>query len=235
MRYAIYHTPDHDDPLTVAAAAWLCRDAFGQPAAAVDLPAAWTNERHLALVADARRYGFHATLKAPFHLADGVSEAELLAAFDRLELAHECVEIPSLALRQIDGFFALVPDEPDELLNELTGLLVREFDRFRAPLTQSDIDRRNPGRLSESQRLNLERWGYPYVFDDFFFHMTLTGRVHGDDADEVRSRLEAWFAPFLGKPHPVSHIAVFVEPVSSGDFEVLSIRPAHGRAINRKT
>lgn len=235
MRYAIYHTPDRDDPLTIAAANWLGRDVFGSPPTSIELPPQWSGEKHMALVADARRYGFHATLKAPFHLAEGVSETDLLVAFDRLKLARETIEIPSLVLRQIDGFFALVPELPNDLLNDLAALLVRDFDRFRAPLSQTDIERRNPELLSESQRLNLERWGYPYVFEDFFFHMTLTGRVYGADVEVVRSVLENRFEPFLGQPHPISHIAIFIEPAAGDDFAVRAIRPAHGGAHIRKS
>jgi hypothetical protein len=31
--------------------------------------------------------------------------------------------------------------------------------------------------LNQSQVANLDRWGYPYLFADFRFHMTLTGKV----------------------------------------------------------
>lgn len=234
VRYAIYHTPDHDDPLTIAAASWLGRDAFGNPQSSIELPPQWSGTKHMALVADARRYGFHATLKAPFHLASGASEADLLAAFNQLKLALEPVEIQSLVLRQIDGFFALVPEKADDHVQELAALLVREFDRFRAPLSDADILRRNPQNLTESQRINLEHWGYPYVFDDFFFHMTLTGRVHGEEAEAVRVILEDRFGSFLCKPHLISNIAIFVEPSAGAEFAVRAIRPAYGCNANGK-
>lgn len=235
MRYAIYHTPDRDDPLTIAAANWLGRDAFGTPPSSIDLPPHWSGDKHMALVADARRYGFHATLKAPFHLASGKTEADLLSAFDQLKLAREPIEIASLVLRQIDGFFALVPEEPNDLLHGLAALLVREFDRFRAPLSDTDILRRNPHNLTESQRSNLELWGYPYVFDDFFFHMTLTGRVHGQEAEAVRVMLEDRFGAFLHKPHLISNIAIFVEPSRGAEFAVRAIRPAYGSSPKGKS
>lgn len=234
MRYAIYHTPDRNDPLTLAAINWLGRDAFGGPAAFPQFPEGWNMKRHLDLVHDARRYGFHATLKAPFALASNASEQDLLDAFGELKLTSEDIVIPSLVLRQIDGFFALVPEQPSELLNEFTGLLVREFDRFRAPLTREDIARRNPDGLSERQAGYLERWGYPYVFEEFFFHMTLTGRVYGEEANDVRMALERHFAGFLGKQHRLSHIAIFCEPAPGADFAVRSIRPVHSPRTNGK-
>ncbi len=234
MRYAIYHTPDLNEPLGIAASNWLGRDAFGGPATIPELPSDWTKERHAELVREARRYGFHATLKAPFALAKNVNEQELLDAFSALKLAAEDIVIPSLVLRQIDGFFALVPEQPNDLLNEFVGLLVREFDRFRAPLTQGEIARRNPEKLTERQRGHLERWGYPYVFEEFSFHMTLTSRVHGEEASAVRFLLEERFAAFLGKPHAVSHIAIFVEPAPGADFSVCTVRPVHPSHSNGK-
>ncbi len=234
MRYAIYHTPDLDDPLSVAASNWLGRDAFGGPATIPELPSGWTVERHTELVREARRYGFHATLKAPFTLAGNATEQELNDAFAELKPATGPIVIPSLVLRQIDGFFALVPEQPSDALNEFAGLIVREFDRFRAPLTQSDIERRNPEKLTESQRRQLERWGYPYVFEEFFFHMTLTGRVYGKESGEVRSLLEKHFSAFLGKPHTVSNIAIFVEPAPGWDFAVRTERPVHASHFNGK-
>src|SRR5690606_24575986 len=77
MRYAIYFTPERDHPLTRKAAQWLGRDAFGgetlPPSSAAPLSAAEVAFQTAA----ARRYGFHATLKAPFRLAEGTSESEL--------------------------------------------------------------------------------------------------------------------------------------------------------------
>jgi hypothetical protein len=218
----------------VAAINWLGRDAFGGPAAFPDFAAGWNMGRHMELVRDARRYGFHATLKAPFMLAANATEQDLLDAFAELRLTSEDIVIPSLVLRQIDGFFALVPEQPSNLLNEFAELLVREFDRFRAPLTSGDIARRNPDGLSERQLGYLELWGYPYVFEEFFFHMTLTGRVCGDEADDVRKALEQHFAGFVGKPHLLSHIAIFCEPAPGADFAVRSIRTVSNPRSNGK-
>ncbi len=227
MRYAIYHTPERDHALTKAAATWLGRDAFGGEFLHPDLSGKWTAKYHTELVRDAARYGFHATLKAPFSLAQSASESELRDAFETLKFAQEDIVIASLVLRQIDGFFALVPEQPNEMLNEFAGVLVREFDRFRAPLTTEDIARRNPENLSVRQRDQLEHWGYPYVFDDFFFHMTLTGRVAANEAENVQGMLEQQFAAFIGKPYVVSHFALFVEPAPGSNFSVRAIRPVN--------
>lgn len=234
MRYAVYHTPEPTAPLSIAASAWFGRDAFGRPATVQELPSGWSKERHAELVREPRRYGFHATVKAPFALADNATEQELLDAFSALTMSHEDIVIPSLVLCQVDGFFALVPEELNDMLNEFAGQIVRAFDRFRAPLTHSDIERRNPERLNGRQRAHLERWGYPFVFEEFFFHMTLTGRVNDGEASEVRDILEKHFSAFLGKPHTVSTIAIFVEPEPGEDFAVRSMRPVCTSHLNGK-
>ncbi len=229
MRYAIYHTPDHNHPLTKAAAQWLGRDAFGGVVSEPEQPTQWSPAEQRLLVSDAARYGFHATLKAPFSLAAQHTEPELAEAFGQLVWKEDLV-IPSLELRQIDGFFALVPAQTIDAIQDFAALVVRQFDRFRAPLTPSDIARRNPEKMTERQRGFLENWGYPYVFEEFFFHMTLTSRVPPESAGLVRSVLEKYFADFIGKPHPINHIALFVEPAPGADFSVHSLRPIGGQS-----
>jgi putative phosphonate metabolism protein len=224
LRYAIYHTPESDHPLTMAAVKWLGRDAFGRPVPELSLPAGWTQAEHERLVADPARYGFHATLKAPFSLAVHRSEAELTDAVRRFRANTQELVIPSLELRQIDGFFALVPAKAVSSVQDFAALVVRQFDEFRAPLTPAEIVRRDPERLSERQRSYLKNWGYPYVFEEFFFHMTLTGRVPPDNAGLVRGVLESHFAGFIGRPHRINHIALFVEPAPGSDFSVHSHR-----------
>ncbi|MGQ3281168.1 MAG: DUF1045 domain-containing protein, partial [Shinella sp.] len=71
MRYALYFTPSASDPLTLSAQRWLGRNAF-TGATLAQLSVQGFDAATLAgLTADPRRYGFHATLKAPFSLAEG--------------------------------------------------------------------------------------------------------------------------------------------------------------------
>jgi putative phosphonate metabolism protein len=224
LRYAIYHTPDRRHPLTGAAARWLGRDAFGALVTEPAQPRQWPPAQQKLLISDAARYGFHATLKAPFSLAAHRSEAELADAVRQMRVSGQDLVIPSLELRQIDGFFALAPAKPVSAIQNFAALVVRQFDEFRAPLTPAEIARGNPDKLSESQRTHLDNWGYPYVFEEFFFHMTLTSRVPPENASLVRSVLEEHFSGFIGKPHRISHIALFVEPAPSADFSIHSLR-----------
>jgi putative phosphonate metabolism protein len=224
MRYAIYFTPPADSPLTRLAASWLGRDPF--TGAVTQPPAVSTlTPAEIAFHSAApRRYGFHATLKAPFKLAPGETEQSLIRAVDAFAAKAEPFDIPRLTVGQIDGFFALLPAAPVAALNRFADDVVREFDRFRAPLSEAEIERRNPDALSAEEFQNLHRWGYPYVFESFRFHMTLTGRVGGGEAERIRSALDELFGATLAAPVLVDGVALFVEPETGAPFTVSSYR-----------
>jgi Protein of unknown function (DUF1045) len=67
-----------------------------------------------------------------------------------------------------------VPRRPTPALAALASHCTTSFDVFRAPMTKKERVRRMASHLSPSQMQNLDRWGYPFVFEDFRFHMTLT-------------------------------------------------------------
>lgn len=225
MRYALYFTPARDDRLAVSAARWLGRDAFSDTPLASPASAILTPEEIAFHTAAPRRYGFHATLKAPFELAETESETSLLAALDRFAARMRSFHIPRLVIGQIDGFFALVPRGLVSELNDFAAAVVRDFDPFRAPLSDNEIQRRNPDALRPEEVRNLVQWGYPYVFDTFRFHMTLTGRVAASDAARVRAALESVFLPLIEAPVAVSGLALFVEPEPGAPFSVLRYQP----------
>ena len=234
LRYALYFTPPASDPLTLAAQRWLGRNAF--TGSALDQPAAagFDAASLAGLTADPRRYGFHATLKAPFTLAEGRSEAELVAEIGRFVSEADPFDIPEVVVGRLGSFFALVPGDHCDELQSLAGEVVRRFERFRAPLTSADIARRKPDELNAAERQNLVQWGYPYVFDEFRFHMTLTGRVPAERREAVASVLLDHFAEFHGRPLPVSGLALFREAARGADFTVHSLFPLGG-AVSRKT
>lgn len=227
MRYAIYFTPPQGDALTRAAESWLGRSAF--TGAAPALPAG-----REAVTVSARRYGFHATLKAPFRLAEGVSEADLLDAFDIWTAARTAFTGPRLVIDRIDGFFALVPENRHEPLQELARDVVVDFEPFRAPLSPQEISRRNPDKLSARERELLETYGYPHVLDRFLFHMTLTDRIPDSDAPQMRERLESHFGGLVENPVSISSLAIFAEPEAGAPFHVHAFRDLAPQSI-RKT
>ena len=222
MRYALYVAPPEDHALNHAARTWLGRDAFtgalsGPPA----LEAVSEQDWH-GFTADPRRYGFHATIKAPFRLAEGEDEAALLDAFAAFCRRQAPFDI-TLALAAIGPFFALIEDRPVDALARLAAAVVTGFEPFRAPLSDADYARRRPERLSPGERAMLDRWGYPYVFDEFQYHMSLTGPVPVDRQEEVHAELKRHFGAFIGKPFTISHLALFEEPAPGADFRVRAI------------
>lgn len=224
MRYAVYFAPAPEAPLARTAARWLGRDAYsGQTMAAPLLDV--LNPAEIAFhTASARRYGFHATMKAPFRLAPGLTEAELLQAFDTFCETEMAFTVPEMIISRLGAFFALVPAVESLELNALACQAVMAFDRFRAPMTESELSRRNPSALKTAELRNLYRWGYPYVLDTFRFHMTLTGRVANDEAPAVQDALQQWFAPVLKQPVAIDHMALFVEPEPGAPFVVHTAR-----------
>ena len=234
MRYAIYFTPGQNDPLTRIAASWLGRDPFTSAQPPAPAVTQLTPAEIAYHTASARRYGFHATLKAPFRLAESETEAELDDAVATFAAGAVPILLSRLMPARIDGFLALVPGSPAPDLDRLAGETVIAFDRFRAPLSDAEVKRRNPEALSPEEFRNLLQWGYPYVFESFRFHMTLTGRVGDPDLARVRAAIEEFFAPVLERPATVDGLALFVEPEPGAPFVVRSWH-ALGRRQQRKT
>ena len=233
MRYALYFTPPASDPLTLSAQRWLGRNAFTGAALEQPTVTGFDAAALAGLTADPRRYGFHATLKAPFTLSEGRSEAELIAEIGRFVAETDAFDIPEVVVGRLGSFFALVPGDHCDALQGFAAEVVRRFERFRAPLSSADIARRKPDELNADERQNLVQWGYPYVFDEFRFHMTLTGRVPAERRDAVETVLLDQFAEFHGRPLPVTGLALFREPSRGADFTVHSLFPLGG-AANRK-
>lgn len=224
MRYAIYYTPPEDSALVRTASAWLGRDAFSGRA----VPHPSVERLTLAEIRHhtgaARRYGFHATLKAPFRLKEGRNEAELIAALDRFAAFLKPFPV-ALEVGRVRGFFALTPKGENEPLDRLAADVIGAFEPFRAPLTKADIARRNPDRLSPEELKNLHQWGYPHVFDTFRFHMTLTGPVEPAESAAVEAALKRLFEPELGEPVIFSGLALFVEEEAGAPFVIRSLHP----------
>jgi len=173
-RYAIYFVPGADTDLYRFGASVLGYDCYtgGDCAPIEGADGSWHDT-----VREPRVYGFHATVKAPFRLAKDFSETDLDRAVRDFAADQPAILVGELVVRELGSFIALVPQNPCPPLDRFVGACVREFDRFRAPLGEPERQRRLAADLSARQIENLDRWGYPYVFDDFRFHMTLTGSL----------------------------------------------------------
>jgi putative phosphonate metabolism protein len=174
-RYAIYFVPGEASALYRFGASVLGYDCYsGRDVAFMD---GVQSPNWPAIVREPRLYGFHATLKAPFHLATSLTEEDLAEACTEFGHKHAPVMAGALAVRELGSFIALVPETPRPRLNRFADACVGAFDRFRAPQTEQERERRSAAGLTPRQIKNLDRWGYPYVFADFRFHMTLSGSL----------------------------------------------------------
>lgn len=202
-RYAVFYTAS--GAFAQFGAAWLGWDsAVGQTLTFPGQP-----DLDIArLTARPRKYGFHATLKAPFHLARGQSLDCLQDALNGFAQRRAPVTLGAVEVSATHGFIALRPNTASVALNNLAAAVVRDFDMFRAPLTPEDIARRRKARLSPRQDQQMLEWGYPFVFDDFHFHMTLTGPVRRDDMGAVLAQVEKLFAPVLPDPLVVDAVTL---------------------------
>ena len=217
-RFALYYTPPPGS-LAEFGAAWLGWDL--RRAAARKQPPDLA-----ALTATPRRYGFHATLKAPFALAEGQSRRAALARLHDLAAGLAPVTLPEgLALRHDFGFLALVPPRPVPALAGLESALMRGMDGLRAPLTAQDRARRRPETLTPRQRAHLDRWGYPWVLGDFRFHMTLTGPLA--DPAPALARLAPLLPEGLGAALTIAQVSLTGED-AEGRFHLIADVPLGG-------
>ena len=184
-RYAIYYAPDVNDPLWRFGCDCIGYDAEAGTDCAVPQSPTLSPEDWLSHTQEPRRYGFHATLKAPFHLAEGTAEHDLIESLAQFAAARKAFHLQDMDVRAIGNFVALSPLNPDEDLQALARDCVTHFDRFRAPLSESDMARRLATPLTPRQKELLQAWGYPYVMEQFRFHMTLTSSL----PDSVRATM----------------------------------------------
>ncbi len=216
-RCALYWCPAPGTALHDLGGRWLGRDAASGERPAQPRVEGVAPERFAAITASARRYGFHATLKAPFCLAEGVDAAVLERAAALFAARWKAFEA-RLEVADLDGFVALTLARPTPAMRWLADDVVRAFEPLRAPPTADELARRRGAGLTPRQDARLAAYGYPYVFEDFTFHMTLSARLDGAEAWAVAAAAKAWFAPALAGPVSIDALAAFEEPDGGGDF-----------------
>lgn len=219
MRFALYYTPAPSTLLWQLGCSWLGRDALvdrdipqvGCP----DLPPK-IMER---LTAQARRYGLHATLKPPFKLHRDAKLKDLQRALQDFVSVQSPFSIGRLRLSQIMGFLCLRPENPPKELGTLASTCVKHFDGYRAALSPTELAQRNLTALKHSEKTNLLRWGYPYVLDEFRFHLTLTDPISDTSTTELlQARLNQHFDAALKAPIRIDAITLCIEPSPGAPF-----------------
>lgn len=223
-RFAVYFMPT--GALADFGAAWLGWDiAIGQ---AVAQPGFAGLPRSLAdLTAAASPYGFHATIKPPFRLCEGLGLVDLAAALAALAGRLAPMRLAGLALTDLDGFLALTPVGDVAALNSMAAKVVRDLDRFRTPPPASELARRRAAGLTAAQEATLLRWGYPYVMNEFGFHLTLTGRLTAPERLATRAVLAPLLAAIPLAPFPLSALAL-VGQTETGWFKLIHSYPLSG-------
>ena len=201
-RYAIYFAPARDSLLWKRAKEWL-----GQP----DLE---------PLTVSARKYGFHATICAPMKLA--FDFGSLSVALSEFADDRSPVSLGGLAPRLIDGFLALTTEPQPQELTDFAADVVMSFESFRELLTLEERARRLKAPLTDRQIELVDQFGYPYVLEQFLFHMTLTDRLAEELREPMRERAAAWFAEALAVPVRLDRLVVFAEPEPGAAFERLA-------------
>jgi len=231
-RYAIYYAPAQGSALDRFGAAHLGYDAWSGediafPDGTVEAYPDWHD-----ITGDPRKYGFHATLKAPFGLLDGKNEGELRAACATFAEEPRAIPIITPVVDAISGFIAVIPDGKSDTLRELAADCVRAFDPFRAPTTPEDRARRKPEQLTQRQVDYLDRWGYPYVMEEFRFHMTLTERLPDERREPIIAMLRQRFSTLGFETLAIDRIALFKQPDRAARFHIIEAWPLAGQASN---
>jgi hypothetical protein len=215
QRFAVYYAP-REGAFAFRANDWLGREP-GNPR---DLPqpviAGIGDPR--TITTEPRRYGFHGTIRAPFRPAPGVDENQIRDAVADLSVRLAPVTCEGLRVDVLDGFVAMTPTGCEAALLDLGAAVVEATNPLRASLSEAEIARRRPERMSPRQRELLDLWGYPHVMEEFRFHLTLTDRL--ESPEPVRAALETYFTPVLPRPFLIEDLCLFGEDVT-GRFDLL--------------
>jgi len=219
-RYALYLAPPEHSDLWRLGCAWLGRDpttgrAVSQPA--VD---AFSAERIRGLTASPRLYGLHATLKPPFRLRSGCGRDDLVEAAQALAARHAAFALPTLEVGTLAGFLALRTALQSDRLQLLADACAVELDHFRAHPQEEELARRRQAGLTPRQEELLLRLGYPYLLDQWRFHITLTESVAGAEADQLVAWLASYFRAAT-QPVRCEDICLFVQPAPRAEFQIL--------------
>ncbi len=195
IRLAIYYTPDPDSRLPREAALWLGRDIRSSGYTLYKPTLYISEDRRRTITRSPFHYGFHATLKPPFRLIDGATIKMVEKRLSTFVNQYEKFILPPLELTQLDGFYCLRPVSEITQVTELAQHIIETFDEFRRPPDTAELQKRRQAGLTAHQEQMLSKWGYPFVIEEFKFHLTLTERITGNKekamlAKELHSRFK---------------------------------------------
>lgn len=220
-RYALYFCPSPSAPLYGQGSRWLGRDATTGAEFDPDIPDHIQYKEWLRATESPRRYGFHATLKPPFRMAEDATYENLQEALHEFAKRHDCFYAPSLRIGILGRFLALTLSASSEEFRKLATECVREFDHFRLPATEAELAQRLRDSLSPREHEHLLRWGYPYVLDTWKFHISLTGSLPPEALPPLEHYLCQRFASVCEEALLVDSVCIFHESHPGAPFHLL--------------
>ena len=88
--------------------------------------------------------------------------------------------------------------------------------------------KRRKSGLTARQDGYLRRWGYPYVLDEFRFHLTLTGALAAAESERALAALRPLLAPFESEPLEIGEVCLFADPGGGANFRLIERLPLAG-------
>ncbi len=211
IRFALYYAPRPQTALAEAASTWLGRDHENRACSRKESKTL-EEKRFAKLTRTPLHYGFHGTLKPPFRLHDATSKKLLCEEIDRFCNQRSPFLLAGLEVGWLGSFLCLRPVKSSDQMNTLARDTVRRFDSFREVMSLVELEKRRTLGLTPQQDALLVQWGYPYVMDEFRFHLTLSSKIK--DAKEgklLEEEARRHFSPGLLLDIPIDGISLFVE------------------------
>jgi putative phosphonate metabolism protein len=225
-RVAIFYAPASKSPLAEFGSNWLGWDIEKAiEAKHPEIPKLPTPISDI--IATPQKYGFHGTLKAPFRLNTEKSLDELRNALRRFSEPISKFTIGQMKVARLGNFVAIIQETASGQLQNFASTIVEHFEEFRAPLSDDDITKRRKTNLSPRQDELMLKWGYPFIFDEFKFHLTLTGKLNEHDAEITKNILAEYLSDILAEPLEVIDICLYGER-GDGRFEIIGRFPLQG-------
>ena len=230
-RYAVYFAPNVEQHWWSHASEWLGRCAVSQQLSVQPTIPGLSATRFAELTEHPRRYGFHATMRAPFVLASKYQPSDLVESVNAICQKLKPFVLPRLRVTLLEHFIALVPERDVAQITTLEEQCVTRLNDYAEPLGPEELRRRRSAGLSSREDFLLLQWGYPYVLDCFRFHCSLTGSLAKASLAETTALIQAAHQHFDDLPPCIfDSLAIFVEPTRGADFVLLQQCPLIGIA-----
>ena len=221
-RCAIYFAPHPASPWGLAGSQWLGRCAATGQTLRMPVIEGVGAGVQAACTAEPRRYGWHATLKAPFVLLPGQDIASVLSWLQLLAGEFRAFDLPPLQVGMLGDFLALRPALVSQPLQDVAAACVTRLQHLALPLDESELSRRRRASLTPEQDQLLQQWGYPWVLQHFRFHFSLTGLLDAVTPAVRDALLVAALRQFGSLPAcRFDRLSLFVEPEKGADFQLI--------------